>query len=105
MPYYPLSQILPNLYTNGEEYVLQSTRKSYKGYYFETSDGSKYSGKVPSKSSELLLEVNPATSVIVGDDSSLPPGESIRILNDRFSITDDIPIINPQTNDLYPYRS
>ena len=37
--YYPKSQIVPNLYTNGEEYVYAVNSKEYIGNYFATADG------------------------------------------------------------------
>jgi hypothetical protein len=50
MPYYPLSQIKPNLFTNGGEYVLSTTKENYKGPYYELSNGRKAimaGGKMP----------------------------------------------------------
>lgn len=59
MPYYPLSQIKPNLYTNGSEYTLFSTREPYTGYYYEVSDGKKYTGKtVYDGPNNLLIKSN-----------------------------------------------
>jgi len=55
MPYYPLSQIKSNLYTNGDEYVLSTTREAYTGYYYEVSNGKKYTGKTPQDGSNILL--------------------------------------------------
>jgi len=46
--YFPKSQITPNLYTSGEEYVLLSTQENYIGYYFKTSTGKYYTGRNPS---------------------------------------------------------
>lgn len=45
--YYPLSQITPNLYTNGGEYVLASNYQSYSGYYWKTSQDKFFTGKNP----------------------------------------------------------
>lgn len=59
MPYYPLSQIKSNLYTNGAEYVLVTTRENYTGYYYETSNGKKYTGKTPQDGPSILLIPNP----------------------------------------------
>lgn len=49
MPYYPLSQITSNLYTNGLEYAtdLNNPSNSYSGYYWKTSDGKYFTGKTP----------------------------------------------------------
>ena len=46
--YYPLSQITPNLYTNGNEYSMVSNlAESYSGYFYKTSTGKYYTGKTP----------------------------------------------------------
>ena len=45
--YYPKSQITPNLYTNGKEFVYSNTEKEYIGFYFQTSDGKYFTGKNP----------------------------------------------------------
>jgi len=45
--YYPKSQILPNLYTNGEEYIYSSNSKEYIGSYFATADGKFFTGVNP----------------------------------------------------------
>jgi hypothetical protein len=55
MSYFPKSQINPNLYTNGDEYVISSTKETYQGYYYETSNGEKYTGKNPNSPPNLLL--------------------------------------------------
>ena len=55
MPYYPSSQIKPNIYTNGEEYVLATTKEKYKGYFYELSNGKKYTGKTPQDGPNILL--------------------------------------------------
>lgn len=53
--YYPKSQIKTNLFTNGGEYILSTTREDYKGYYYETSNGEKYTGKNPQDTPSILL--------------------------------------------------
>jgi hypothetical protein len=48
--YYPLSQINPNLYTNGDEFVYLDPNKNnqpYTGNYFATSNGKFFTGKTP----------------------------------------------------------
>jgi hypothetical protein len=45
--YYPKSQIVTNLYTNGQEYVVKSTSENYIGNYWKTSDGKFFTGKTP----------------------------------------------------------
>ena len=53
--YYPKSQVKTNLYTNGGELIVSSTKKEYKGYYYEVSDGKKFAGKAPNNRSSILL--------------------------------------------------
>jgi len=51
--YYPLSQITPNLYTNGNEFFING--ESYTGYYFKTSKGKYLTGKTPNDLPNLEL--------------------------------------------------
>ena len=37
--YYPKSQIKPNLFTNGDQYVYLRDETNYIGFYYSTSDG------------------------------------------------------------------
>jgi hypothetical protein len=57
MSYYPSSQIKPNLYTNGGEYILSTTKENYKGYYYELSNGRKYTGKDNTDKPNILLSL------------------------------------------------
>jgi len=43
--YYPKSQITPNLYTNGGEFIYTDTQEEYLGFYFKISTGRYYTGK------------------------------------------------------------
>ena len=43
--YYPKSQIIENLYTNGGEYAIKSTNKEYKGYYYQVSNHQRFTGE------------------------------------------------------------
>ena len=47
MPYYPLSQVKTNLYTNGGEFVKVIDNSSYSGFYWKTSSEKYFSGKTP----------------------------------------------------------
>ena len=55
--YYPKSQIKPNLYTNGGEFILSTTKEDYKGNYYTVSNGKKYTGKNPQDKPNILLIV------------------------------------------------
>jgi hypothetical protein len=54
--YYPLSKIVSDLYTSGNEFYNKNTHQDYKGYYFSTYDGKFFSEKVPSNKSVELLK-------------------------------------------------
>jgi len=58
MPYYPLSQIQTDLFTNGNEYVFKFNEEPYKGSYYKTSDGKTYSEKIPNKQSKEIILIN-----------------------------------------------
>ena len=62
MPYYPKSQIVTDLYTNGDEYFLSTNREEYIGYYYELSNGKKYTGKNPNEQPNILLDLQPDPS-------------------------------------------
>lgn len=49
--YYPKSQITTNLYTNGGELAYLNNNLNYKGFYFKTSKGKYFTGKVPNDGS------------------------------------------------------
>ena len=59
--YYPKSQIKPNQYTNGGEYVLINTTLEYVGFYYEVSNGERYSGNNPDTGGNIKLI--PQTSI------------------------------------------
>lgn len=75
--YYPKSQIKPNLYTNGGEYILFTTKGEYKGYYFKTSTGQFFSGKNPNQGPNVLLikieQENYENSSLPNPDITLEP--------------------------------
>lgn len=65
MPYYPLSQITTNLYTNGNEFISLVTSEEYKGYYYKTSKGQYFSGKTPQD--QPSFEIIPIPSPLYDD--------------------------------------
>jgi len=90
--YYPKSQIKSNLYTNGEEYVIELTNLPYLGYYYLTSTGAAFTGKTPDDlPNQRLLKIEPLLSSKV---TPTPPDKSVLFsftdnpnsLNDTFSI-------------------
>ncbi len=70
--YYPLSQINPNLYTNGDEFVYLDPSKNnqpYTGNYFATSNGKFFTGKTPQDvpNNELVRTIKNPDSVSIID--------------------------------------
>jgi hypothetical protein len=64
--YFPKSQIKSNLYTNGGEYILSTTKENYIGYYYEVSTGQRFTGKTPQDGPNIPLlpprkNINPET--------------------------------------------
>jgi hypothetical protein len=45
--YYPKSQITPNQYTSGNEFIIASNSSPYVGYYYKVSTGKYYTGRNP----------------------------------------------------------
>jgi hypothetical protein len=62
--YFPKSQIKPNLFTNGGEYILSTTREEYKGYYYKVSNGKYFTGKNPNQSTDIELIPSPEITIL-----------------------------------------
>ena len=87
MKYYPKSQIKENLYTDGSEYVIKNTAKVYQGYYYETSNGKKFTGRSPGISKGyLLIPINPGSSALSNEPLNLPTGEKIKGVQNATSV-------------------
>jgi len=86
MPYYPLSQIKPNLFTNGGEYVLSTTKENYKGPYYELSNGRRYTGGTPQDGSNILL-IPPTQDITEGILTGL--GDPVQYIEYVFPDTED----------------
>jgi len=59
MTYYPKSQVKTDLYTQGGQLQLKSTKKEYKGYYWKNSRGDFFSKKNPNAGGSEILEIIP----------------------------------------------
>ena len=73
--YYPKSQIKSNLYTNGEEYINSITNITYRGYYYELSNGKSYTGKTPEDGPNILLVLPNITTNPYNENLNPPIGE------------------------------
>lgn len=58
--YYPKSQIKPNLYTNGDEFVFLDNKQPYTGYYFKTSTEQYFTGRTPDDLPNIEIILNSA---------------------------------------------
>ena len=87
--YYPKSQIKTNLYTNGDEFVIELTNDPYVGYYYLTSSGIAYSGKTPDdRPNQRLTKISPTLS------NKLASSNSNTV---TFAFTDDANVTNKVT--------
>jgi hypothetical protein len=53
--YFPKSQIISNLHTNGGEYIYASNKQEYIGYYWKLASGKVFTGKTPQDTPNQLL--------------------------------------------------
>lgn len=61
MNYIPKNKILPNLYTNGGEFIIEETQENYKGYYYKLYNGELYTGKNPNDKPNIkLINITPS---------------------------------------------
>lgn len=116
--YYPKSQIVTNLYTNGQEYIIKSNNEKYIGNYWKTSDGKFFTGKTPEDKN--IQELIPQSATLPQDNldtvntsTQTPEASELFIdspivleynkVNSEFSTSKFLPIsFNPQpTQDDY----
>jgi hypothetical protein len=101
MPYYPKTQINTNLYTNGSEFNFSTTKNAYQGYYYEISNGEKYTGKTPEDGPNILLTPQ-QSDLIIENSPSTTPAEITPLPLSEYTPTDSpmvrsIPQFNPTT--------
>ena len=75
--YYPKSQIKPNLYTNGDEYIIQATQAPYIGYYYAISTGQYFTGRTPDDTPNQELIKITSTQQIGLTQNSFSPSRNI----------------------------
>jgi hypothetical protein len=90
--YYPKSQIKTGSYTNGDQFINTSTNKLYQGYYYETSNGSKYTGKTPQDGPNILL---------ISPEENFPFDPTNALDNSEFDNTIQYYAINSSTYDFF----
>ena len=60
--YIPKNKIIPNLFTKGGEYIIESSRQEYRGFYHKTHTGEFFTGKNPDDSNIRKLILIESTS-------------------------------------------
>ena len=76
MPYYPKSQIITNLYTNGEE-LADDNQVTYTGFYYKTSDNRYFTGKNPNDTPNIELFLIPTDEPDADPELGLEGASSI----------------------------
>lgn len=72
MPYFPKNRIQSNLFTQGAEFMLESTKEQYRGFYFKTYTGQYFTGKTPQdKPNRVLIPIDDAGSGINISDQQI----------------------------------
>lgn len=88
--YYPKSHITSNLYSSGE-LVIKDTNTPYNGYYFETLDKKRFTGRFPNDGDnlELIFLDNSNLDIPFGDTSTLEEtiGEDTRFYPSNIDYT------------------
>jgi hypothetical protein len=77
--YYPKSQITPNIYTNGGEFVLNTDKSDYTGYYFKVSTGKYFTGR--NQDDRPNVELLPITSLSQDSNTSPNPNINVNVLS------------------------
>ena len=102
MPYYPLSQIQTDLFTNGNEYIFKNDSSPYKGSYYKTSDGKFYSEKIPNNFSKEIIPINLVNGQPLEDEQIFPSSPSTKAISivNKFS-TDSVATYDDKNNIIY----
>jgi len=81
--YFPESQIITNLYTNGGELVYLLSKQDYKGYYFKTLSGKYYTGKNQNDGPnvELIFQPIPVTTNFSTPQPTIPKSIPLQSLD------------------------
>jgi hypothetical protein len=70
MLYYPKSQIKTNLYTNGEEYIVEQTKLPYTGFYYMVSTGETFIGSTPNEEDNQIKIIKISNDLQGSNDKS-----------------------------------
>lgn len=105
MSYYPKSQIKPNLYTNGNEFVYITNKNVfYVGYYYEISTGKKFTGRNPNNGEGI--EILPANTQVLKTslDYDIPP-PALPNTQPNSDVIDLVGLDLGEDDDITPYNN
>ena len=77
--YYPKSQITPNLYTNGGEFILSDSKSEYNGYYFKISTGKYFTGR--NQDDRPNIELIPVEALSQDNINTPNPNVNVNVLS------------------------
>ena len=104
--YYPKSQITPNLYTNGEEFIYADTKEAYNGYYFKVSTGKYFTGRNQDDRPNLELIQFSFDGVPLDTlPSTLPQSTAYTLLNDASETVYEYNQLKSTTPQYLPFYS
>ena len=92
MAYFPSSQVITGLKTNGRTYRLSTTKEPYSGVYWSTSMGQKFSGLGPNDPTTVLLENLPSDSPVNDsyDVFNITPKKSRWTISNNSGYTEEV---------------
>jgi len=105
MSYYPKSQIKPNLYTNGNEFVYITNKDLfYVGYFYEISTGKKFTGRNPTNGGGI--EILPANTQVLKTslDYDIPP-PTLPNTQPNSNVIDLVGLDLGEDDDITPYNN
>ncbi len=75
----PLNSIVPDQYTLGGEFILNSTGEPYQGFYCIIQGNKFYTGKTYTELSKKIVKVNSLENT-TKNDAGIPPTKNIEII-------------------------
>lgn len=104
--YYPKSQITPNLYTNGEEFIYVDTKEAYNGYYFKVSTGKYFTGRNQDDKPNLELILFSFDGITLDNiPQNLPSSATYTLLNETSEIVYEYNSIKTSPPQYLPFYS
>lgn len=99
--YYPKSQIITNLYSNGD-LSIKSSGEKYIGYYYKISKGQMFSGKTPQDgpNEELIIRIDNVNSTDNTFSSKVPLFSAVQPTKKDYEIGEFTRFFCKKTNEI-----